>query len=191
MGIENEFVSSNPVITVSKKINKKSGKKKPFNPFVEKKVDDILQHLSDEDKLLYSIRRYCGLCPGEVIAPTRQDIRDGKIYVNKSRGEGHDGTTKTETERDLPLHPPITSLMAKRVVDTRDPHLFLTYQGKPHKTGSHFGERFTRAMQLAGVRYRNPCNVRPGAACRMLASGIRPGWCAEKIGASLEKFFTP
>ena len=190
MGIENEFIASNPAISVSKKFNKKSGKKKPIDPFVEKEIDAIFQHLSDEDKLFYSIRWYCGLRPGEVIALTRQDIRDGKIYVNKSRVEGHLGTTKTETERDVPLHPQITKLMAKRVVDMRDPHLFLTYQGKPHKTGSHFGERFAKAMQLAEVRYRNPYNVRHGAACRMLAAGMRPGWCAEKLGHSLEMFFT-
>jgi len=71
MGIENEFIASNPAISVSKKFNKKSGKKKPIDPFVEKEIDAIFQHLSDEDKLFYSIRWYCGLRPGEVIALTR------------------------------------------------------------------------------------------------------------------------
>ena len=80
--------------------------------------------------------------------------------------------------------------MANRVVDLRDSHLFLTSQGKPTKTGSHFGKRFPKSVKLAGVRYRKPYDTHREAACRMLAAGMRPWWCAEKLERSLDFFTT-
>lgn len=62
-------------------------------------MDAVIPLLSQDDKLFFALRWYCGLRPGEVIALTRQDIRGGYIYVNKSRVEGNDGTTKTGSGR--------------------------------------------------------------------------------------------
>ena len=69
-------------------------------------------------------------------------------------------------------------------------HIVSNQYGKPFTSSNNTGRALVRAMVSSGVRYRDPYNVRHSCACRMLAAGMRPGWCAEKLGHSLEMFFT-
>ena len=190
MAIENEYIDHNPTKAVSRAFTRKSKTKVQIDPFTQEEMDAVMPLLSQDDKLFFALRWYCGLRPGEVIALTRQDIRSGYIYVNKSRVEGNDGTTKTGSERQVPLPPQVSALISSRVTDMRNDHLLLTQYGKPYLKPRVFNERFVRALKEAGVRYRNPYNVRHGAACRMLAAGMKPGYCAKILGHSLQMFFT-
>jgi len=190
MAIENEYIDHNPTKAVSRAFTRKSKTKVQIDPFTQEEMDAVMPLLSQDDKLFFALRWYCGLRPGEVIALTRQDIRGGYIHVNKSRVEGNDGTTKTGSERQVPLPPQVSALISSRVTDMRNDHLLLTQYGKPYLKPRVFNERFVRALKEAGVRYRNPYNVRHGAACRMLAAGMKPGYCAKILGHSLQMFFT-
>jgi len=190
MAIENEYIDHNPTKAVSRAFTRKSKTKVQIDPFTQEEMDAVMPLLSQDDKLFFALRWYCGLRPGEVIALTRQDIRSGYIHVNKSRVEGNDGTTKTGSERQVPLPPQVSALISSRVTDMRNDHLLLTQYGKPYLKPRVFNERFVRALKEAGVRYRNPYNVRHGAACRMLAAGMKPGYCAKILGHSLQMFFT-
>ena len=190
MAIENEYIDHNPTKAVSRAFTRKSKTKVQIDPFTQEEMDAVMPLLSQDDKLFFALRWYCGLRPGEVIALTRQDIRGGYIHVNKSRVEGNDGTTKTGSERQVPLPPQVSALISSRVTDMRNDHLLLTQYGKPYLKPRAFNERFVRALKEAGVRYRNPYNVRHGAACRMLAAGMKPGYCAKILGHSLQMFFT-
>lgn len=107
-----------------------------------------------------------------------------------SRIKGNNGTTRTGSGRQIPLPPQAAALVLSRVTEIRNDHLLLTRDEEPYLKPRVFNERFVRALKEAGVKHRNPYNARHRAACRMLAAGMKPGYCAKILGHSLQMFFT-
>ena len=64
------------------------------------------------------------------------------------------------------------------------------HYGQPSTSSNNTGRELVRAMESTGVRYRDPYNVRHRAACRMLAAGMKPGYCANILGHSVQTFLT-
>ena len=110
------------------------------------------------------------------------------FHVHRNRVYGVEATTKTDTERMVPVHPLVKKglLDAPRVLHSD--HIVNNQFGKPFMSSNNTGRASVRAMENTGVRYRDPCNVRHSCVCRILEAGMKPAYCAKILGHSVQTF---
>jgi len=189
LAIAEEWITDNPCAAPRKTL--KPAKVK-IDPYTQDEMNAVVPFLNRNDKLFFAIRWYCGLRPGEVAALNWSDYRDGYLNVNKSVTDGAEGRTKTDEDRVVKAHPTVKHLLAEhmKVRQLRCDRILVTQYGDGYSHTRAFSKRFSEAVAKAGIRPRSPYNVRHGCACRMLAAGMKPGYCAKVLGHSLQMFFT-
>ena len=164
--------------------------KRKVDPFTAEERDSILDALEPNHHLFYAIRFYCGLRPSELIALTWGDYKNGEFLISKARVRGYDSnTTKTLVDRAVPVHPFVEKLLATTPRQLHDKHIVTTQHGKGFRSATRLSDAFVRAMKRQDIRYRNPYNCRHTCAVMMLEAGMKPGYCAKKLGHSPEMFW--
>ena len=188
LAIIEEWITENPTTLVSKDVKVP---KKKIDPFNQDEMDQVFPFLNKTDRLFYSIRWYCGLRPGEVIALTWDDYRDDYFSITKSKTDGELGETKTDRDRTVPVHPKVAAMLAEaqKVRQLHSNQILINQYGAPYQATRSFARRFSEAMRKTQVRNRSPYNVRHGCATRMLEAGMKPGYCAKVLGHSMRVFF--
>jgi len=185
LAIKDRWITENPCSLINKEIKKES--KEP-DPFTKEEMDVLLAALSENHRMFYLIRYWCGLRPGEAIALRWQDYKDGMFHVRHNRVYGVDGTTKTNSERVVPVHPIVAKALSQATRVLHSDHIINTEKGKPFTSSNNPSRALVRAMKKTGVRYRDPYNVRHSCACRMIEAGMKSGYCAKVLGHSLATF---
>ena len=67
--------------------------------------------------------------------------------------------------------------------------ILVTRYGEEYRRTRAFANRFQKALRKADIRSRSPYNVRHGCACRMLEAGMKPEYCAKRLGHTTRMFF--
>jgi len=186
LAIKSQWINENPTKLVNKEIKTE---KKEIDPFTHEEMNLLLKALPDNLRLFYLIRYYCGMRPGEVIALRHSDYRDGHFRVTRNRVYNVEGTTKTGNERLVPVHPIVQKAITDAPRVLHSDHIVNNQYGQPFTSSNNTGRALVRAMELTGVRYRDPYNVRHSCAARMLEAGCLPSWCANVLGHSIETFY--
>jgi integrase len=135
------------------------------------------------------MRFYCGLRPSEAIALRWTDYRDGNFYITKGVVRGKLGATKTKIERIVAVHPVVKTLLEQTPKQTKNDHIVTTQHGCGYQSGDHLAQTFSNTCKQLGIPYRSPYNVRHTCATMMLEQGMKPAYCANVLGHSLEMFF--
>jgi len=187
LAIKSGWRTDNPAKLLSSEIRLE---KRLIDPFTREERDTILDSLNQpQQHLFYAIRFYCGLRPSEAIALTWHDYRDNSFRVTKGRVRGNDGTTKTKTERIVPVHPYVQKILAATPRRFNDPHIITNQYGQGYRSATRLSDAFSRTLKRCGIRYRSPYNVRHTCATMMLEAGMKPAYCAKVLGHSLQMFF--
>lgn len=178
------YITENPVT----RFGRIKDTKTKIDPFTREERDQILAEMSGNALLFYTIRFYCGLRPGEVIALQWSDWKDGFLHVEKEIVEGiRIPSTKTHVARTVRVHTAVERLLRER---RGIGPMFVNQYGNEYQRPDTFAETFNKVRNRLGIRYRSPYNVRHTCACMMLSAGMRPGYCAKQLGHSLEQFFS-
>lgn len=187
LAIRSRWITDNPCNLISKEIKKE---KREIDPFTADEMKQLLAALPENLRIFYLIRYHCGLRPGEVIALRWSDYKEGMFHVHRNRVYGLEGTTKTDTERMVPVHPTVKKALLDAPRVLHSDHIVSNQYGKPFTSSNNTGRALVRAMASTGVRYRDPYNVRHSCACRMLEAGMKPAYCAKILGHSVQTFLT-
>tara|TARA_R110001632_G_scaffold166611_2_gene285038 strand:- start:347 stop:1411 length:1065 start_codon:yes stop_codon:yes gene_type:complete len=182
---KSRWITDNPCSLINQEIKKE---RREIDPFTNEEMQLLLKALPENIRIFYLIRYYCGLRPGEVIALRWSDFKDSVFHVHRNRVYGSEGSTKTGTERMVPVHPTVKKALLDAPRVLHSDHIINNQYSKPFTSSNNTGRALVRAMTLTGVRYRDPYNVRHSCACRMLEAGMKPAYCAKVLGHSVETF---
>lgn len=161
---------------------------KKIDPFTPAERDKLLSALKGTALLYWTIRFFMGLRPGEVLALTWPDVR-GVFSVTKSTKNNITGPTKTDKEREVPIHPKVAALLKTHPRRFDCANVITSRQGKQYYTSRWMNEALIRQMNKHGIRHRSPYNARHSCAAMMLSGGMEPNRCAEFLGHSLKTFW--
>jgi integrase len=189
--VEWEELQTNPVRVVKKPPANSNRQVDVLAPSeVERLRGQVLRQL---DATLISVIAYAGLRPGEALALTWADIRDHTILVNKSLSLGEIKTTKTRTNRTVPLRTALAQdlgewkLASGRPDDNRP--VFPAISGGSWSDHDYRNWRirtFKPAVTTLGITCRRPYDLRHSHASLRFAEAINPAEIAEEMGHSLE-----
>jgi len=191
LAVKSKWMRDNPAADLMSEVKRDH---KEIDPFTPDERDAILADLKRSNAghnkyLFYLIRFYTGMRPGEVLALTWDDYKDGEFRVNKSWTNNNLRPTKTYKERRVPVHGVIQAELKKTVRSLKNRHIILSEAGENFGKGQMFVKAFNRSRKRLAIRHRSPYNVRHTAACVMLNAGMKPGYCAKILGHSLQVFF--
>ena len=117
------------------------------DPFSAEERDSILNYLKEEARLVYLIRFYCGLRPGEVIALTWKDYVKGNFFITKTKSKTElKNTTKTLRDRVVPVHPIVQEALKMQPRQLHDDHIVISRHTRGYATDRPI-TRDTRARQ--------------------------------------------
>ena len=184
LAIASGYISENPV----KKAPKIKNQSKKVDPYTRDERDRMLAEMTGNTLLFYTIRFFDGLRPGEVIALQWSDYKNGVLTVDKEIVEGERiPSTKTHVSREVKVHSRTAQLLkANRGIAGP---IFVNQYGDEYQRPESFAESFNRIRERLEIPYRSPYNVRHTCATMMLEAGCKPGYCAKRLGHSLQMFF--
>lgn len=180
------IIKANPLEPISLKSmlpkRKKASEEDKVDPFNAGEIAALLGACDrPQERALFQFAFATGLRTGELIALKWRHIDwiNGSIHVEDNIVSGEVGTvektTKTDSERDIPLLPaaraaleimrPMTSML-------KNGDYVFSYDGKNRwRHDSHIRERWKIVVRLAKVRYRNPYQTRHTFASTLLMGG--------------------
>jgi integrase len=188
LAIKSGYRTDNParVLATEVKLDERT-----IDPFTREERDAILDSLDAHQHLFYSLRFYCGLRPSECIALRWSDYRNGELHITKGRVRGNESTTtKNRRQRLVPVHPHVKKILEQTPRQLHDDHIIISRENTAYSNGTTLSKAFSNRLELLGIRWRSPYNVRHTAATMMLEAGMKPAYCAKVLGHSLQMFFT-
>lgn len=222
--IDNEWIETNPCLRLQVRFKKKQQKTLSLNPFMPEEVTQILTWLQayggERDRsnrprgsqyhLFYALRIHAGLRPGEVIALTWSDYRNGRLSITKARTKGRLDTPKHGMTREVFVNSSLAAILADAFVEQygdgeRQPqrklapivrqsqHVGRAFNLNPANTDrlsrangytryEAFPRRLHDAMLQLGIEDRNPYACRHTCASVMLTAGMKSAYCAKQLG---------
>lgn len=175
--------------TMSRIKNLKASPRQP-EPFTQKERAQILSELPDHYKSVIDFGFNSGLRTSELIALEWYDVdlTQKSIFVNKAIVRGKPKMPKTQAGiRRVELSDHACSIL-KTELDRGigSKHVFVD-----PKTNNHWASDqplrkrvWTPALKRAGVKYREPYQMRHTYASEMLSQGKNPLWVAKQLGHS-------
>lgn len=155
---------------------------------VEKLVLRSLQSRYNAQIIKYILETlyYTGLRPAEVEVLTRNDIRDGKIYVNKQLGSDTDNmdvatNCKTRTsERVVPIHPQLKPILEELTDYAMYDDLFVKEDGT-YMNSTWIGNIIRRLCRKEGIEF-NMYRLRHNMATNLVTNGVDTKTTMELLG---------
>ena len=134
---------------------------------------------------LVQFHAFTGLRTGELFALEWEQIGQ-EIRIDRNLVDGRPASTKTVSgERDVPILPGTEqALRSQRAITALEGGRVFRglHGGALSHYWQHYSKPFKRACQLAGVRYRNPYQLRHTFASQMLSGGENPLRVAKILG---------
>lgn len=187
--VDDELIDNNPLTDFSfKKIE--PPKEDHVDPLTKDEVDVLLNSLSGSFKHFCQFAIWTGLRTSELVALEWGDIDFVRGVARITKAKTQDArkaeTTKTKSgTRDVKLLPPALDALQKQKADTfiLGQQIFMR-DGKPYEGAEQIWRDWKRALQRAGIRYRNPYQTRHTFASFMLSAGENINWLAKQMGHS-------
>jgi integrase len=190
--LNDDLIEKNPMsrIVIEKLVAKEQASSDyVIDPFNEAERMAIIQAAKGQAKNLIQFTFYSGLRPSELIALEWGDVDwlGGTIRVQRAVVNRHKKGTKTKAgTRDIILLPP-----ALAALKAQKQYTFLAgwriFHHPVNMTPLEHDDQIRRTMwirelRLAGVRYRNPYQMRHTYASMLLSAGENPLWVATQMG---------
>lgn len=161
------------------------------DPFTAEELAAVIaaagELFGDNARNLVQFHAFTGLRTGELFGLTWSQVDGGTITIDRSIVHGRPASTKTEAgQREVPL-PPLAAEALRRqraVTQLRNGRVFLALNADkwPADYWKHYSAPFASVCERAGVRYRNPYQLRHTFASQMLSGGENPLMIAKIMG---------
>lgn len=186
--VDDEVIDANPLRDfVFKKIEPL--KEDHVDPLTKDEVDKLLNSIDGPFKNLVQFAIWTGLRTSELIALEWGDIDFVRGYARINKALTDDAVKPEVTKtlagiRDIKLLPPALEALARQKAYTfmAGHRIFVDNQGKTFTGSEHVWRNWRRALQKAGIRYRNPYQTRHTFASFMLTAGENINWLAKHMG---------
>lgn len=198
--VNDELIEVNPLDRIAlKKLIKQTAKKSDYqvDPFDMDEVQALLRAARDDERPMVEFWFEAGLRPGEMIALSwsSADWVHGRVRISENEVTGmKDGkvvqiTKQPKTEsghRDVDL-----SQRALAALQAQRQYTFLAggriwqdpRKAAPWESDAQFRKTLWEPLcRRAGVRYRNPYQMRHTFASTRLTAGANPYWIANQLG---------
>lgn len=187
-----EIIDKNPLdnIILNKLIDKETSKSDyEVDPFDRKEIAAILNTAEGQVKNLFQFAFFTGLRPSELIALEWNDIDwiNGQAHISRAivYGRVKKPKTKAGIRNVLLLPPALEALKAQKPFTfMKSKYVFHTpFSDKPWSAPFQIRhEAWVPILRKAGVRYRNPYQMRHTYASMMLSNGENIMWVAKQMG---------
>lgn len=178
-------INPNPCATIRIKRDQKA----PIERYRPEEVDALLEKLSDEPLVYFTIMAATGMRPGEILALQWTDWDGECLDVSKQIVRRRlEKTTKTNVRRKV-----FVPTWARGTINlpTRFPggYIFQNSLGGHHCDTDVFNGAWRRAHERARVPYRIPYTLRHTRAAELLSQNCEPPRAAQQLGHSVQMFF--
>jgi integrase len=198
--INDQMIEQNPLDKIAlKKLLVTTSKKSDYvvDPFDDLEEQAILSSCDGHAKNLFQFALWSGLRTSELIALQWGDIDwvHGLVRVHRAVVVKTEKGTKTEAgTRDVLMLPKAMEALKaqKELTFLADGRVFYNPRtNEPWETDGQIRKTcWTHVLKKAGVRYRNPYQMRHTYASRLLSAGENPWWVANQMGhADVEMVF--
>jgi integrase len=190
--IDEELISKNPTIGITKLLFPKSGKREIGQDefFTEKELDSFLTTCSTdfpEHHLFFLMAARTGARLGELLALQWGDVdlKNGYIWVRRSYRMGRYTKPKNSKSRKVDmsnqLAEVLTGILSQGFKDVKS--LVFTRNGQVIEQG-HVRRQYKFILKKAGVRYIKPHGLRHTFAAHLLSEGVSPYYVSQQLGHS-------
>lgn len=153
------------------------------DPFSAEEITALLEAchrlFGENARNLLQFHAYTGVRTGELFGLEWEQLSVDQVRIDRAVVHAKPALTKTSAgRRDIPLTPMAAEAIRrqKAITGLQGGRVFYA-MGKefwPYDYWRHYSDPFKRACQLAGVRYRNPYQMRHTFASQMLSGGEHP-----------------
>ncbi len=165
-------------------------RERTVDPFTLTEIDAILDHQrSQEGRNTIEFMFFTGLRQSEMngLMWENVDLEQGSIEIKQAIVYGEVKQTKTNKgQRFIDLEPRALSAIQNQLNHTGDEskYVFLDVKTRrPYKNDEALRKKlWVPILELAGVRYRKPYNMRHTYACMMISDNRNTFWVADQMG---------
>lgn len=190
--LNDELIAFNPFERIAlNKLLRQTTKASDYevDPFTAAERETLLQAARADERPMLQFWMHTGLRPGELMALrwSRIDWVANRARIDTNLVSGVEDTPKTAAgTRDVEL-----SAEAQAALLAQKPATFLAFDHVWHnpRTGAPWGTDaqirktlWEPLLKRAGVRHRNPYQVRHTYASAQLTAGANPWWVAQQLG---------
>ena len=167
----------------------KRGQKAPVARYSLSEVDALLNKLSGEAKVYFTVMVATGMRPGEILALQWSDWDGERLDVSKQIVRRRlTNSTKTSVRRRVFVPSWARSVLNGHTTRFKGGHVFQNENGQHHKDTDKFNLAWKRAHEKARVPYRIPYTLRHTRAAELLSQGCNAALAARELGHSVEMF---
>ncbi len=126
-----------------------------------------------------------GMRIGELIALRWADIHDDYIEVNFNMVKGDESTPKTDMSmRKIMILPKAAEALSnlRAITGEYENVIVSLYTKKPWLSSDAFWKHWVKLIKKAGIKYRQPYQMRHTYASTLLSQGENPLWVATQMG---------
>lgn len=166
-------------IEIARAASAEARRRRPKEPFTP---DEVRALAATEYGWLWELWAWTGLRTGELIALRTTDVVGDRMRVERAVRLGREKTPKTDAgTRTVALLEPAQAALRRR--PGGDGLLIENpATGRPFESDKQVRVLFAEACVAAGVRYRNPYQLRHTFASWCLSAGENPLWVARQMG---------
>ena len=185
MAIMDEYIDTNP----AEKLKPVSHQQPAIDPFTLEEKAAILAQLQGDAYLFYLLAFETGMRTGELMALRWSDIRNNRVYLERTMVLRTIKSMKIKQCRSVVLSQTAQDAL-KEAPRAISGDLWFNSQGTPLRDTRALRKAWHAAVKKAGVRYRIPYNCRHTRASLGLSAGQTPAWLAKQMGHDLRTFFS-
>ena len=198
--VNDELIDSNPLDRIAlKKLLKQTSSKSSYevDPLDHLEVEALLKACRSDERAMIQFWIFTGLRPGELIALpwSSVDFVHGKVRIENNQVTGMQNGEVTRVSkapktqagiRDIDLSPEaLLALAAQKAVSfLQGGQVWMNPRtGEPWGSDAQIRRTLWEPLcKRAGVRYRNPYQMRHTYASTLLTAGSNPFWVASQLG---------
>ena len=166
-------------VEITRAASAEAKRRRPKEPFTPAEVRALA---ATKHGWLWAFWAWTGLRTGELIALRTTDIEGDRMRVERAVRLGREKTPKTDAgSRVVRLLEPAQAALARRP-EGEGLLIENPATGRPFESDKQIRVLFAEACVAAGVRYRNPYQLRHTFASWTLSAGENPLWVAKQMG---------
>lgn len=186
LAIEEEYITGNPVDAVKVKRHQKP----VIERFTQREKQRILDRLTGDPHLYFSLAFGTGMRPSEILALDWADFDGERIRVSKAIVRRRlKPCTKNYEVRSVLVTGTLLELLRTHPRRLIGGAMFKNSFGRHHLDTDEFNGPWRKALEEARIPYRIPYVCRHTRAGELLTAGVEPAYAAKQLGHSVEMFF--
>ena len=183
LAVDELYIDHNPAINFRNTKHQKPA----INPFTSQEKTTILNYLTGQTKVFFTLAFETGARTSELLGLTWSDYKGDCLSITKSIVRRRlKPTTKTNRVREVLLTQAARQALNGHTTRFKRQHIFLNSEDGPCLDADHFNREWKVALLATGIEYRIAYNCRHMYASLALTAGVNPAFIANQLGHGLD-----